>query len=169
MGEQVLPWSIYIPKVCGLVWKSSNTGHARVMSTFASLKFTPILRPGPNQHPALRGLELPPTPDSMDANLFASLLHPGPEPGDVTKPSKLSFRDLAMLMASDEQAFENTSTSVAASQMRNALNNLADTVSDAEQKKVQSQIHPLAHRLALTVPSSLRPKWTTFLLSSGAI
>ncbi|KAA6415940.1 MAG: UTP-glucose-1-phosphate uridylyltransferase [Lasallia pustulata] len=32
-------------------------------------------------------------------------------------------------------AFENTSTSVAASQMRNALNNLADTVADPEEKK----------------------------------
>jgi UTP--glucose-1-phosphate uridylyltransferase len=36
-----------------------------------------------------------------------------------------------------EKAFENTSTSVAASQMRNALNNLADTVEDPEQKKVR--------------------------------
>ena len=36
----------------------------------------------------------------------------------------------------DEKAFENTSTSVAASQMRNALNNLADTVTDKEEKKV---------------------------------
>ena len=34
------------------------------------------------------------------------------------------------------QAFENTSTSIAASQMRNALNNLTDTVKDPEQKKV---------------------------------
>lgn len=34
------------------------------------------------------------------------------------------------------KAFENTSTSVAASQMRNALNNLADSVTDAEEKKV---------------------------------
>jgi len=33
-------------------------------------------------------------------------------------------------------AFESTSTSVAASQMRNALNNLADTVSDPVQKKL---------------------------------
>ncbi|EME83487.1 uncharacterized protein MYCFIDRAFT_88125 [Pseudocercospora fijiensis CIRAD86] len=32
-------------------------------------------------------------------------------------------------------AFENTSTSVAASQMRNALNNLADTVKDPKEKK----------------------------------
>jgi UTP--glucose-1-phosphate uridylyltransferase len=33
-------------------------------------------------------------------------------------------------------AFENTSTSVAASQMRNALNNLADTVEDPAEKKL---------------------------------
>ncbi|KAJ5032428.1 uncharacterized protein L3040_009033 [Drepanopeziza brunnea f. sp. 'multigermtubi'] len=33
-------------------------------------------------------------------------------------------------------AFENTSTSVAASQMRNALNNLADTVTDPTEKKL---------------------------------
>ena len=35
-----------------------------------------------------------------------------------------------------EQAFENTSTSVAASQMRNALNSLADTVKEPKDKKV---------------------------------
>lgn len=35
-----------------------------------------------------------------------------------------------------EKAFENTSTSVAASQMRNALNNLVDTVTDKEEKKL---------------------------------
>jgi len=34
------------------------------------------------------------------------------------------------------QAFENTSTNVAASQMRNALNKLADTVTDPAEKKV---------------------------------
>lgn len=36
-----------------------------------------------------------------------------------------------------DQAFENTSTSVAASQMRNALNNLADTVKDPQEKRVR--------------------------------
>ncbi|KAI9790569.1 MAG: UTP-glucose-1-phosphate uridylyltransferase [Piccolia ochrophora] len=34
------------------------------------------------------------------------------------------------------QAFENTSTSVAVSQMRNALNNLSDTVKDPQEKKL---------------------------------
>lgn len=38
----------------------------------------------------------------------------------------------------DDQQFENTSTSVAASQMRNSLNSLADTVTDPAEKKVIS-------------------------------
>lgn len=38
----------------------------------------------------------------------------------------------------NDQAFENTSTSVAASQMRNALNNLADTVKDPKEKQVRT-------------------------------
>ena len=37
-----------------------------------------------------------------------------------------------------EQQFENTSTSVAASQMRNALNALADSVKDPSEKQVSS-------------------------------
>ena len=45
--------------------------------------------------------------------------------------------EIAKLICADK-AFENTSTSVAASQMRNALNNLADTVSDPEEKKAGS-------------------------------
>ena len=35
------------------------------------------------------------------------------------------------------KAFENTSTSIAASQMRNALNKRADTVEEPEKKKVR--------------------------------
>ena len=38
-----------------------------------------------------------------------------------------------------EQQFENTSTSVAASQMRNALNSLADTVKEPKEKKVREE------------------------------
>lgn len=47
----------------------------------------------------------------------------------------LALTEVAELINHDK-AFENTSTSVAASQMRNALNMLADTVTDTEQKKV---------------------------------
>jgi UTP--glucose-1-phosphate uridylyltransferase len=56
-------------------------------------------------------------------------------PPDTTEPA---LQDPVKLMSA-EKAFENTSTSVAASQMRNALNNLADTVNDPEEKKVQIQ------------------------------
>jgi UTP--glucose-1-phosphate uridylyltransferase len=44
--------------------------------------------------------------------------------------------DASRMLTSDhyEQAFENTSTSVAASQMRNALNVLADSVTDESEK-----------------------------------
>jgi hypothetical protein len=48
-------------------------------------------------------------------------------------------KDLIKLISS-HQAFENTSTSVAASQMRNALNALQDSVTDPTQKKVSSRI-----------------------------
>ena len=47
----------------------------------------------------------------------------------------------AKLIPHDDKAFENTSTSVAASQMRNALNQLADTVKDPEEKKVRVQYY----------------------------
>ncbi len=59
------------------------------------------------------------------------------EKSPLTTPPPLDvcFTIVTMLTIA-EKAFENTSTSVAASQMRNALNNLADTVSDPEQKKV---------------------------------
>jgi UTP--glucose-1-phosphate uridylyltransferase len=44
------------------------------------------------------------------------------------------------------QAFENTSTNIAASQMRNALNQLADTVKDPQEKKVRyTRIQELQH------------------------
>jgi len=43
-----------------------------------------------------------------------------------------------------DQAFENTSTNVAASQMRNALNKLADTVTNPEEKKVSNLMHLLS-------------------------
>ncbi|TQS37712.1 hypothetical protein Golomagni_01803 [Golovinomyces magnicellulatus] len=49
-------------------------------------------------------------------------------------PKYPSIQEIAKLIQY-EKAFENTSTSVAASQMRNALNNLADTVTDKAEKK----------------------------------
>lgn len=49
------------------------------------------------------------------------------------------------------QAFENTSTSVAASQMRNALNGLSDTVKDPAEKQVSAlQFYAQVRKCALT-------------------
>ena len=79
-------------------------------------------------HPAFQ----PPTPlESPTLFIMASESSAQPSPplenSDGTAVSKLI----------SHKAFENTSTSVAASQMRNALNNLADTVADPEEKKVR--------------------------------
>ena len=40
------------------------------------------------------------------------------------------------------QAFENTSTNIAAAQMRNSLTELAETVEDPEEKKVSNRSTP---------------------------
>lgn len=70
------------------------------------------------------------------------------------------------------QAFENTSTNVAAAQMRNALTNLAETVEDPKEKKVSSTGFLGAKRYggfannANRLFSCSRPRWTTSLLSS---
>jgi UTP--glucose-1-phosphate uridylyltransferase len=79
-----------------------------------------------------RSFQRPPIPD------FSSkmpVIHSEASTPGTTEPT---LQGNAKLMSA-EKAFENTSTSVAASQMRNALNNLADTVKDPEEKKVQFQ------------------------------
>lgn len=67
------------------------------------------------------------------------------------------------------QAFENTSTSVAASQMRNALNNLTDTVKDPEERKVRLWFPKYIFLIHFDrIYSDLKLRWTTILLSSVA-
>lgn len=70
------------------------------------------------------------------------------------KPSKLA-REIGSLLTFD-QAFENTSTSVAASQMRNALNQLADTVKDPKEKQVSRHFPPMGHDTASDDFAALR-------------
>ena len=60
-----------------------------------------------------------------------------------------------------DQAFENTSTSVAASSMRNALNNLADTVTDEKEKKVCGHIPTFEHT-SLTPPQRFETEMDNF-------
>lgn len=79
-------------------------------------------------------------------------------------PKEATLPDLAKLIIA-EKAFENTSTSVAASQMRNALNNLADTVEDPTEKKV-SRTNLRLESVYLMAGSSSRLRWTISSLSS---
>jgi len=65
-------------------------------------------------------------PSATDPTLLVPVTHCDP---DICASQRCK-------LTCDDKAFENTSTSVAASQMRNALNNLADTVTDKEEKKV---------------------------------
>lgn len=60
------------------------------------------------------------------------------------------------------QAFENTSTNVAASQMRNALNKLSDTVTDPKEKKV-SKLHTWTNQRLLG--EGLGSIWVDWYLS----
>lgn len=62
--------------------------------------------------------------------------------------SKSVMETYTKLTNGSHQAFENTSTSVAASQMRNALNNLTDTVKDPKEKKVSTARFPSANQIS---------------------
>lgn len=73
-------------------------------------------------------------------NSATSFLHRTGQLLDGIMESKVSTTMNSDL--TEDQAFENTSTNVAASQMRNALNKLADTVTNPEEKKVRTT-HPL--------------------------
>lgn len=64
---------------------------------------------------------------------------PQPLTASLVEDSERAIPLRYMLTFSFAKAFENTSTSVAASQMRNALNNLGDTVKDPQEKKVSSK------------------------------
>lgn len=77
---------------------------------------------------------LPLTPSLSAGNTVSDVASPPLTP----LPKNPTLQEIAQLIETNhDQAFENTSTSVAASQMRNALNNLADTVEDPEEKKVR--------------------------------
>ncbi|KAM0720137.1 hypothetical protein Q7P37_004273 [Cladosporium fusiforme] len=79
----------------------------------------------------------PPSAGHIQCAQFAGVL-PVPASGSL-KISKMGLDrsfDVSNLLTAEhhQQAFENTSTSVAASQMRNALNNLTDSVTDESEK-----------------------------------
>lgn len=88
----------------------------------------------------------------------------------LEQASEQSETSNVLTKVSSNQAFENTSTSVAASQMRNALNNLCDSVEDPSEKKVSNterEWKQLSWSDNLSSVSRLR--WTTSSLFSADI
>lgn len=154
-----LPWCLYLPGLCihSAPAVPEHELHHVVPDFPSSLIFHPFVEHTIHNHPAFRS-PLPP-------QIFPSPLNHSPLP--LFAPAQ-ELPPLTMLMDGDK-AFENTSTSVAASQMRNALNNLADTVTDPEEKKVRFFRPCLERMKAYPPPSSSRPKWITSSPSSDDI
>ena len=77
------------------------------------------------------------TPCHSCENMYSAPLTPPAVPRIVVPEaaSPTSTQGRVLTKVSSNQAFENASTSVAASQMRNALNALADSVTDPSEKK----------------------------------
>ena len=140
-------WSLYLPGLC-IHLVSATTPHDEVhliLPDFPdALKFQPIVEPPLHEHPVFRN-------SSTSQESLSPLVMPSPPPA-VAKPSLPKLAELI----NDDKAFENTSTSVAASQMRNALNNLADTVTDPEEKKVQFVSLPSTHWIKPDLHLALR-------------
>lgn len=122
-----LPWCLYLPGFCihSVPAAPEDELHHIVPDFPASLIFHPFVEHPIHEHPAFCS---PPPSQGNPSPLVMNSCIPF-----ITGPGLPEF---AMLIK-DDKAFENTSTSVAASQMRNALNNLADTVTDPEEKKVR--------------------------------
>jgi hypothetical protein len=149
-------WCLYLPGIClHAVPVSCDSGnhelHHDLPASSKSFTFQAFKPPPPHLHPAFQ----PSTstePPSLPTMASESSPPPPPEKVDGAALSKLINHD---------KAFENTSTSVAASQMRNALNNLADTVTDPEEKKVSfAPYFPLVVSMLISYSFS-RLRWTT--------
>lgn len=155
--EEQIKWCLHLPTYRTYhLRRGSYELHIRCDDLPPTISFSPIIRPDINLHPAFRrsrregfygGYVLAPvdmdTIDSSMPSLPARLAdgESSPDLAATDVSSNPTLQDVAKLISND-QAFENTSTSVAASQMRNALNNLADTVTDPTEKKVrQSRIY----------------------------
>lgn len=118
--EMARRWCLYLPGVCLHVAAGADEAESlHHQSRGVDIKYDSAfdLNPAPVElHPALA---ISSNPESQNFTITPTVKSPSPA-----------------RLTSNNQAFENTSTSVAASQMRNALNNLADTVKDPEEKKV---------------------------------
>ena len=150
-------WCLYLPGVCiHAVPVSCDSGnhelHHDLPTRSKTFVFQALKPPPPHLHPAFLHPAITEPPSLPIMGTDSSPPTPPPENADGVTLSKLISHD---------KAFENTSTSVAASQMRNALNNLADTVTDPEEKKVSFAPYFSSAMAKLISYSSSRLRWTT--------
>lgn len=143
-----LPWCLYLPGFCihSAPADAEDELHHAIPDFPSSFIFQPFVEHPIHDHPVFHSplpANMAPSPTAMrsPAPVVAGPIFP--------EPQKLIH---------DDKAFENTSTSVAASQMRNALNNLADTVTDPEEKKVRITPIFLLHRMETDFAPALRDR-----------
>jgi len=126
-------WTLYLPGICiHATHVPSESGfleiHHENPSRPPNFRYSTFLRPPLTSHPAFR------SPSPTDPSIPHTMASEATPP--ITPQNECVDGAALAQLISHDKAFENTSTSVAASQMRNALNNLADTVTDPEEKKV---------------------------------
>ena len=130
-------WCLYLPGICMHVSPvSSEEGNSELHLDLdeppEGFSFRCFEPPPLHLHPAFQ----PSTPPSLHELFTLPTMSSATLSTPASPLSKDSDGSFPTTLIGHDKAFENTSTSVAASQMRNALNNLADTVADPEEKKV---------------------------------
>jgi hypothetical protein len=176
LAQPWMPWTLYLPGICVHSVTEDNREnplHLRSAKQKARhLKYQPFHLGEPTQELRLPLEEHPFFRSTSADHHLAGVKSSGPDlPIFSAQPASSNLLLETVNSAEtatnrNKQAFENTSTSVAASQMRNALNNLADTVTDAEDKKVRGNILIKCLAYVDNPYSSSRPRWTTSLLFS---
>jgi hypothetical protein len=130
-------WCLYLPGLCmhavpACRRPGSGDLHLEIDHFPTTLKYRPI--------PTIESVgphcaEVPFNKSSLADLLKSHGTAESSSSGSISTAEVLFCEEL-MELTNHEKAFENTSTSVAASQMRNALTALADTCKDPHQKEV---------------------------------
>jgi hypothetical protein len=134
-------WCLYLPGICmhavpASCRQGSGDLHLEVDHFPAALKFHSV----PTREAVIQeraevvdtASSPPPIPARHPGRMASTASTVASSSDEFSEEEEERFAWLTII----EKAFENTSTSVAASQMRNALTALADTVKDPQQKEV---------------------------------
>jgi hypothetical protein len=136
-------WCLYLPGICmhavpASRRRGSGNLHLELNPFPAALKFQSIPPREAVVQDRAEALATTSSPSSDTPAPDIPARHPArmASAGASSSSGDTSDEEELMMLTDIEKAFENTSTSVAASQMRNALTALADTCKDPHQKEV---------------------------------